>query len=353
MLKYRIMITDDEDDNVQILRSYLEPEYEVVTATDGIDTLEKLDAVEPDLFLLDIMMPIMSGFDTCEALRRHPRYQKTPVIFISSLDSRQDIMKSFALGGSFFISKPFSADRIRKNVALTLASAPPAASKRFTLEDLADIERDRLWRAIPPAGAASPRPSGLPPAATAQDAAPEGPDTEKPRIMIVDDDEDIRIIIGESFSNRFEVLSAVDGREALSRIMDVEPDILLLDIAMPRVNGFELCVALRRTSRFKRLPILFLSANNSQESMEKARKAGGTAFLAKPCSIQDLSQALFAVVDAPGFEIGRKRNPIEALINDDRLREEQARAQAARQSVDREFGELREFIQRHFMEELR
>ena len=347
--QYRVMIVDDERDIREILGIILSQKYEVVYAQDGVDALAKLELYEPDLFLLDIMMPVMDGFQTCEAIRRIPRYAEAHVVFVSCSQDPQNIRKTYEKGGSFFIPKPFTPERVLRNLEISLENAAPPSPKKHTVEQIQQFEAEgKLPKAEQPAATARVKPSAAAPAAP--NGKPPAPaETVKARVMVVDDDEDIQVILRTALSRRFEVLTVSDGREAATRIMDIEPDLMILDIEMPRMDGYELCESLRRTSRFHDLPIMFLSARSSSKDVKRAGEVGGTGYIHKPCSIQDVERAIAPIVNSPTFRIRPKKRKLEELLDPEALYELKRRAKNAAKSVERDYGELKKFIEDNFM----
>ena len=84
MAKWRVMVVDDEEDVRRIISAALKPKYEVVEAHDGLDGLEKLERYEPDFIILDVMMPLVNGFEACEIIRKNPKFRQEPVLFLSA-----------------------------------------------------------------------------------------------------------------------------------------------------------------------------------------------------------------------------------------------------------------------------
>lgn len=102
----RILIADDEQDFLEILSYHLHQEgFEVITAINGQAALEALSE-QPDIIILDIMMPQLSGYEVCEAIRA--RGVTTPIVFLTARDSDFDEVKGFELGADDYITKPFS-----------------------------------------------------------------------------------------------------------------------------------------------------------------------------------------------------------------------------------------------------
>ncbi len=105
----RILIVDDIAANVRLLESRLQAEYfDVRTATNGRDALALAERERIDLVLLDVMMPDMTGFEVCAALKANPRTAHIPVIMVTSLDQAEDRVKGLESGADDFLTKPIS-----------------------------------------------------------------------------------------------------------------------------------------------------------------------------------------------------------------------------------------------------
>ncbi len=106
---------------------------------------------------------------------------------------------------------------------------------------------------------------------------------EQPMALVVDDDLDQRVMIRAALEKlEFVVEEAADGEEALAAIKSTPPDIVLLDVMMPVLDGFGLCAQLRRDPRFTHLPVLMITGLDDVESIERAFEVGATHFLTKP-----------------------------------------------------------------------
>lgn len=111
------------------------------------------------------------------------------------------------------------------------------------------------------------------------------------RVLIADDDETNRDLIRKALrKDRWEVVEARDGVEALTLARDEKPDLLILDIMMPVKNGYEVCEELKRLPATASIPILFLSARHGPATRESARAAGGDEFMEKPFSPRELRE---------------------------------------------------------------
>jgi len=106
----KVLIVDDELTNREILEDILiESGHKVKSASNGAEALEITSAFDPDLILLDIMMPDMTGYEVCEQLKGNPDTLSIPIIFITALDSREDITRGLKIGATDFLSKPIHA----------------------------------------------------------------------------------------------------------------------------------------------------------------------------------------------------------------------------------------------------
>ena len=105
--KPTVLIVDDEPTNLRILRETLVSDHTVLIANNGNDGLNIAASKNPDLILLDIIMPEMDGYEVCKSLKSEPNTKTTPIIFISAKDEVHDVTKGFLLGAVDYITKPF------------------------------------------------------------------------------------------------------------------------------------------------------------------------------------------------------------------------------------------------------
>jgi len=105
----RILIADDNTQGVELLEAYLSgPEYDLQTAADGEETLRKVKEWQPDLILLDIMMPKISGFEVCKRIKANPATSGIVVMMITALDQESDINRAVDVGTTDFLTKPIN-----------------------------------------------------------------------------------------------------------------------------------------------------------------------------------------------------------------------------------------------------
>jgi two-component system alkaline phosphatase synthesis response regulator PhoP len=121
--KPRVLIADDNPQGVELLEAYLaEYDYDIETADDGEATLQKIHSWKPDLVLLDIMMPRLSGFEVCKRLRANPATRDIAVLMITALDHQSDMARAVDAGTNDFLTKPINKRELQVRVREALKS---------------------------------------------------------------------------------------------------------------------------------------------------------------------------------------------------------------------------------------
>jgi DNA-binding response OmpR family regulator len=140
MQKCRLLVVDDEIRILNFLRSNLKAVgYEVVTASNGLEALKQFHATQPDLILLDILMPKMSGFDVLKEIRG---FSKVPVIFLSARGNEREKIAGLDMGADDYISKPFSPDELVSRIEAVMRRFKPSEPKIPDELCLGDIALD-------------------------------------------------------------------------------------------------------------------------------------------------------------------------------------------------------------------
>ncbi|MFA5315132.1 MAG: response regulator [Candidatus Omnitrophota bacterium] len=235
--KKKILVIDDEADIREIVRIYLEEEgCEVIEAANGQEGILKAQSEKPDLIVLDIMLPGINGFEVAKHLKDDPNTQDIPVIILSVLaqDSqyRQCILD--------YISKPFRQEELVATVR-------------------------RIFSKV----------NG------------KGP---KKTILVVDDDPDIVDIIAICLKdNSLNPEKAYNGQEALQKVKSGKIDLILLDINMPGMNGFEVIKHLKSDPATCDIPVVVLTGTYiSDDDKRHGLTLGVAKYLTKPFSADDL-----------------------------------------------------------------
>lgn len=132
--KKSILVVDDVPVNIEVLKGILGDEYDVLVATSGAQALE-LATQQPDLILLDIMMPGMDGYEVCRRLKSAPAISGIPVIFVSGMDDIEDEIKGLALGAVDYLTKPIHA-------AIALARIKTQLELKEIRDELQELNRN-------------------------------------------------------------------------------------------------------------------------------------------------------------------------------------------------------------------
>lgn len=149
--EYKILIVDDVMSNVLLLKVLLTNEkFAIATASNGRQALEQVEKENPDLVLLDVMMPDMSGFEVAQHLKSNPQTAEIPIIFLTALNSTADIVKGFQVGANDFISKHFNKEELIIRVTHQISLV---AAKRLILSKTEELQRtiagrDKLYSVI-------------------------------------------------------------------------------------------------------------------------------------------------------------------------------------------------------------
>ena len=116
--KSKILAADDVPENIEIIQDILnKPEYEIYKASDGKEALAKTREIQPDILLLDAMMPNMNGFEVAKIMKSDPELRLIPIIMITALDGREDRLRGLQSGVDDFISKPFNVFELQARIA--------------------------------------------------------------------------------------------------------------------------------------------------------------------------------------------------------------------------------------------
>lgn len=223
MKKIRVLLIDDDVDFCKATKMMLEQAgYELVIAYDGKKGLECAKKENPDLVIIDVMLPDINGFSVCRELKEDPLYTALPVLILTSVGAdAKSYAEKIAEGhqADAYLSKPVTSKQLMDTLSKMLTALEP----------------------------------------------PSKPKEVKARILLVDDDKDFldatkRILA----ANLYEVITATDGEEGITMAMQKNPDLIVLDVMMPGKDGYSVCYELRKNAKTRSLPIIMLTAVGQQ-----------------------------------------------------------------------------------------
>jgi len=331
------MIVDDDEDIRALISTILSNQFEIVEAFDGLDALEKLERCQPDFIIMDVMMPLMNGLETSEAIRENPNFNYIPILFISGLSSREDMEKAYRSGADLYLTKPIDTSHLLTTVQNTLKKHRyPPQKKQYTLQQIREMEKSGAVTGAPVEAITSKQPPAIPTTPTAEKVKTceseyeriagrqpipthkESPYVElrsivTPRVMVVDDEADMLEFTRMTLREGFEVVTASDGLAAVKKLVIYQPDLFILDIMIPKMSGYQLCQSLRRNVTFQNSPIMFISAKTSQKDIDYAMKLGADMYLTKPFTPKDLLDSMRELFKKRHIEIRAKKIPIKEI----------------------------------------
>lgn len=148
--KKTILVVDDQPKNLQLAAFVLKPYYELVLVNNGEAAIKTAAERLPDLILLDIMMPGMSGYEVCEALKRNPLVAEIPVIFLTAKIAEEDLIKAYDVGGVDYVTKPFRAKELllRISTQITLIDSLQKIKRYNDYLKILNENKDKIFSAV-------------------------------------------------------------------------------------------------------------------------------------------------------------------------------------------------------------
>lgn len=236
-----VLVVEDEPDIMGLIRHQLESQgYRVITAALGDEAIAKANAEHPHLITLDILLPDRDGFDVLRELKANPHTTDIPVLILSIV---QDKESGFRLGAVDYLTKPIDEQHLIRSVRAIL---------------------DR-----------------------------------KARVLIAEDDPDTIDMLAQMLERSgFQTLAAVDGYETLALARREKPGLILLDLRMPGMDGYEALVRLKQDVETCDIPIIAMSAHATdyRSEREKLLALGAAEFLSKPFTVERLVSELERVM---------------------------------------------------------
>ena len=202
-----VLIVDDDRDVHGVLDERLSAEgFHLIHAYGGEEAIRLAKQIKPDLITLDIIMPDKDGWSVLKAIKSNPELSGIPVVVVTVLGDKD---LGFALGAADFVTKPLDNEKIKKVL-------------------------QKYWR-----------------------------DQDHAQVLIVEDDDNMRGLLRRLLQRQgWTVAEAVNGHEALEKLRAIRPQLVLLDLVMPKINGFEVMEAMRRDSDLKDIPIVVVTAKD-------------------------------------------------------------------------------------------
>lgn len=241
----KIVVIEDEDILGQIITKKLLSEgYSVTLATDGEQGMQKVIEIMPDLILLDMVMPKKNGEEVLEDIKNNPQIKSIPVIVISNSGQQTEIEKIVNLGVRDYIIKA-----------------------QFSPEDVLEKVKKYLNQEYKEKGIST---------------SPNLEKLKNVKILLAEDDQFLSSLVAQRLGkDGYRLYSATDGKQVLKIFSEITPDLVLMDIIMPEMNGLEVLKQIRSDVKNKDVVIIIFSNLGQDHEVEEAKAAGADDFLIK------------------------------------------------------------------------
>ncbi len=258
----RILVVDDTEMNLTVIRSLLKKtEVRIDTAERGRDALTLAAGNQYDAIFIDHMMPDMDGIETLEHLRESGKNTETPAIALTANAVSGAREMYLNAGFTDYLSKPVDGAKLEK----LLSEVLPA---------------EKLQKPV---------------SLSASDTAGNTPETS--RILVIDDDETVRELVRGIMEPQYAILTANSGVEGVKAAKDNIPDLIMLDVHLTDLTGFEVMQRLNNESSTAEIPVLLITGDHDSVTEENAFKSGAADFIRKPFVPDILKQRAKRLID--------------------------------------------------------
>jgi len=250
LMAFKILYVEDEEMNKALMREvFKSSSYQLIEAHDGQSGYDAALRSQPDLILMDIGLPDMEGTEVVLKLKQTPSVAHIPVIALTADSSREKKDRCLEVGCASILLKPIS---------------------RFTL-----LETIRKYA----------EPQSVAPVPTQRVIDQEQPTRKK--VLVVDDNEDLRLIFTRIFERlNFEVHSVSDGFKAIETLNQTQPDVVILDVNMPGLSGFDVLSHIRGDDQLHDTKVIMVTGDSMVSTDPMTRQAD--LVLLKPVDIHEL-----------------------------------------------------------------
>jgi len=262
----QILVVDDVPANVKLLEAKLSSEYyDVITATDGFEGLKKAKEFKPDLILLDVMMPGMDGFETCQKLKLDAELSHIPVVMVTALSEKSDRLKGLEAGADDFITKPIN------DMAL-FARVKSLIRIKTLLDELRLRDKTTLQMGID-SGADNSFIS----------------DVTGAKIMLVDDDAVQAKQIIAKLNETYKTTLVSDPDQALEASKNGDFDAIIISTLLSDADGLRIASHIKSQEETRNVPLLVFVDEDDTHSMFKALEIGINDYLTVPVDKNEMA----------------------------------------------------------------
>ena len=286
----RVLVVDDLEPNVKLLEAKLRAEYfDVVGAFSGKEAVDRARAEQPDIILLDVMMPGMDGFEACRILKSSPETAHIPIVMVTALDQQADRVAGLKAGADDFLTKPV------EDVALFARVRSLTRLKMMTDELRMRYATGKSMGVI---GALE---------------LNEDPSAEKARIFLIDDQEDQADRVRALLSELHEVSLESDPEVALGRAKSGDFDLVIINMSIEKMDPLRLCSTIRSFEETRLTPLLAIVRQGDTRKLVRALDIGVNDYLARPVDRNELTARVTTQIRRKRY-IDQLRSSFEASL---------------------------------------
>ncbi len=260
----RVLVVDDILSNVKLLEARLTAEYfEVVTAFSGAEALARIAEHQPDIVLLDVMMPGMDGFEVCRRIKTNSATAHIPVVMVTALDQTSDRVTGLEAGADDFLTKPVDD-------AALFARVRSLVRLKMLTDELRMREATGHAMGL------------LDPAETLSERSPTG------RILLVEDRPDSVAWLTGALAPANDLVATDTFEEVLARVRGGNFDLIVASLGLRGFDGLRLCSLLRSLPEGRNVPILILAGEGDRRKLNQALEMGVNDYLTRPVDRNEL-----------------------------------------------------------------
>jgi two-component system cell cycle response regulator len=287
----RVLVVDDLEPNVKLLEAKLRAEYfDVISAFSGQEAVDRAKSDQPDIILLDVMMPGMDGFEACRIIKNSPETAHIPIVMVTALEQQADRVAGLEAGADDFLTKPVEDvalfARVRSLTRLKMMTDELrlryATGKGLGVVDNIDFNKEV-----------------------------EG--AEKARILIIDDQPEQAERLRSHLSHSYLLSIESDPEVALSRVRSADFDLVIVNMALEAMDPLRLCSSIRSFEETRLTPLLAIVRQGDTRKLVRALDMGVNDYLTRPVEKNELTARVATQIRRKRF-IDQLRSSFQASL---------------------------------------
>lgn len=286
----RVLVVDDADFNIKLLETILKQEYyQVFIARNGKEALEEAKKIQPDIILMDMMMPEMDGFEATKILKSTPNLSYIPIIIVTALNGQEDKVKGLEAGADDFITKPINETALMVRLKVLV---------RLKLMNDELRLRDQTSRDFGVTTFNSERYNKI----------------SGSNILLIDDDPiQIEKIKNTLAKREINVDTIKSADELVAGTNNKEYSLIIISTMLISDDGLRFCSVLRNTDRYRHTPILILVDESEVEILNRGLELGVNDYLISPIDLSELMARTTNQIKKKNYQDELKENYLESL----------------------------------------